>query len=201
MAKQHLRRAATREHILAAADKLFASKGIEATTIDDIVAAADIARGTFYYNFASKEAVVIGISRQAFAKLYNSLTKRLEAEESPSVLLRELLIASCRWIARHKHLAEVLLLAPLKNPRAVVQETPADQPSFRRLALAILQRGQACGEIRSDIDSAVLMQIATGLYLQAAILWIQVGRGKLETWIDQFLKVYLEGARAPRAES
>lgn len=46
-----------REELLDAAQQLFLDKGIRATSIDDIVSAASVAKGTFYLYFPSKEAL------------------------------------------------------------------------------------------------------------------------------------------------
>lgn len=48
------RKSQTREAIRAAADRLFAERGFAATTIDDITAAADVARRTFFRYYGSK---------------------------------------------------------------------------------------------------------------------------------------------------
>ncbi len=69
--KQRERRAATRNAIIDAAELLFADKGIEAVTIDDIVAQSQVARGSFYYNFESKEQVVLAIGQRSFARVAN----------------------------------------------------------------------------------------------------------------------------------
>jgi AcrR family transcriptional regulator len=196
--KQRARRDATREQILNAAERLFAARGVEATTIDDIVAAADVARGTFYYNFATKEEVAIAIGRRHFAPVHEALLRRLEAGESPCDLLRELFVGSCRWIAANRALAEPLLLAPFKNASSVSIEVPSGQPSFRGLALAIIRGGQERGEIRTDVPAEKLMQIAAGVHLQAAIFWLREGSGRLDDWIDQFVSVFLDGARLER---
>lgn len=47
-----------RSEIIAAARHLFLTKGIENTSISDIVKAAGIAQGTFYLYFDSKEAII-----------------------------------------------------------------------------------------------------------------------------------------------
>jgi AcrR family transcriptional regulator len=46
---------ATTEQLVAAARKLFATKGFAATSIDDIVGAAGVTRGAMYHHFRSKE--------------------------------------------------------------------------------------------------------------------------------------------------
>ncbi|BFO54708.1 MULTISPECIES: TetR/AcrR family transcriptional regulator [Comamonadaceae] len=57
----HIRRAA----LMDAAEQLFLSKGVAATSVDDIVAAAQVAKGTFYLYFASRDAM-LGALQQRF---------------------------------------------------------------------------------------------------------------------------------------
>jgi len=47
-----------KKEILDAAEKLFANKGYEAATVNDILGSVKIAKGTFYYYFKSKEDVL-----------------------------------------------------------------------------------------------------------------------------------------------
>ncbi|MGD1066390.1 MAG: TetR/AcrR family transcriptional regulator [Vulcanimicrobiaceae bacterium] len=53
--------AVRREELLDAAQRLFLARGVAATSVDDIVAAADVAKGTFYLYFPSKEALIGGL--------------------------------------------------------------------------------------------------------------------------------------------
>lgn len=50
-----------RQEILATAQELFIKKGYDHTSIKDILKIVDIAKGTFYYYFASKEEVLEAI--------------------------------------------------------------------------------------------------------------------------------------------
>ena len=50
-----------RTELLDAAQALFLEQGIEATAIEQITAAAGVAKGTFYLHFPSKEAVLAGL--------------------------------------------------------------------------------------------------------------------------------------------
>lgn len=51
------RKQRTRNRIVDAAGELFRERGYRGATIDDIMAAADLTRGTFYAHFGSKEAL------------------------------------------------------------------------------------------------------------------------------------------------
>ena len=57
MATQSERRQATQAAILKAARRLFGERGFAATTIDDVAAAARVAKGAVYHHFATKETL------------------------------------------------------------------------------------------------------------------------------------------------
>lgn len=52
------RRERMRSRLLNSALRLVAAKGVSATSIDDVISAADVSRGTFYKYFASPDALI-----------------------------------------------------------------------------------------------------------------------------------------------
>jgi AcrR family transcriptional regulator len=66
-----------RSQVLVAARRLFAEKGYHATSIHDIIDAADIARGTFYLYFESKRAIFEELLDGFFATL-SSTVRRID---------------------------------------------------------------------------------------------------------------------------
>lgn len=50
-----------REELMDAAQTLFVAKGVAATSIDEIVAAAGVSKGGFYHHFASKDALLTAL--------------------------------------------------------------------------------------------------------------------------------------------
>src|SRR5438874_8484314 len=55
----HGRRLPRGREIVAAAVRLFSEHGIEAVTVDEIAAAADVGKGTIYNYFETKEDIVV----------------------------------------------------------------------------------------------------------------------------------------------
>jgi len=49
------------DELMAAAEQLFIAKGVEAATVNDIVEAAGVAKGTFYHYFASKHDILLAL--------------------------------------------------------------------------------------------------------------------------------------------
>src|SRR6266508_4828592 len=54
---------ATRRQILEAAGRAFADKGIAGASLNDIIKAAGVTKGGFYFHFPSKEALALAVLR------------------------------------------------------------------------------------------------------------------------------------------
>lgn len=67
-----------REELLDAAQQLFLDKGIGATSIDDIANAADVAKGTFYLYFPSKEALLTALQDRFVVAFCTQLEAAME---------------------------------------------------------------------------------------------------------------------------
>lgn len=66
-----------KQSLLAAANQLFAEKGVAKTSIDDIVSLAQVAKGTFYLYFHDKtelqQALVLNISTRVLNEAYDAV--------------------------------------------------------------------------------------------------------------------------------
>lgn len=81
------------ERILKAASRLFRERGIEATSVADIMKAAGLTHGGFYRHFSSKEALVAA----AFGYAVNDVLS--EVETAPAGL--EKAVARDKYVARY----------------------------------------------------------------------------------------------------
>jgi AcrR family transcriptional regulator len=77
-----------KKEILDAAEKLFADKGYEAATVNDILDAVKIAKGTFYYYFKSKEDVLDALIEK---RISEGAAKAEEIAASPLPPVQKLL--------------------------------------------------------------------------------------------------------------
>lgn len=72
-----------REEILATARTLFFDKGFRDTTIDDIARSAELARGTIYLYFESKEEIYATIMEEGLATLHLLIRARHDPDADP----------------------------------------------------------------------------------------------------------------------
>src|SRR5690242_11989842 len=89
------KRTETRERIFGVAMRLFADKGYQATTVDEITEAADVAKGTFFNYFQTKEAVL-----QDFARLQMSRIEAARDQVKSGENLRDVLKQMVRNLYR-----------------------------------------------------------------------------------------------------
>jgi len=76
-----------RNEILDAAEKLFIQKGFDATSTNDILEEVGIARGTLYYHFESKEAILDALIERYNKKVLDK-AKEIARDKSLSIIER-----------------------------------------------------------------------------------------------------------------
>ena len=93
----------TRRRLVRTAMRLWTERGfetgIEDTTIDEIVQAAGVTKGTFYFHFARKEEILLELGYQTAALLSEEATRCLNAQRGIEDSLRKVtnrLVASVR---------------------------------------------------------------------------------------------------------
>lgn len=75
MATQVERREKTKAAIVKAAKRIFGERGFPATTMDDIAAAARVAKGAVYHHFPTKEALFEAVFEQVSIELVSDLDR------------------------------------------------------------------------------------------------------------------------------
>jgi AcrR family transcriptional regulator len=96
------RKARTRAGLLAAARELFAQHGMAQTTIAEIAEHADIAIGSFYNYFATKEELLEALLEMELSEQLELLTRRQAQVEDPAEMIS----------VAHRHLVRAARLDP-----------------------------------------------------------------------------------------
>jgi AcrR family transcriptional regulator len=153
----------TQERIDLAALQLFADKGVDRTTINDIAAGAGIAEGTIYRHYASKDELIW----QLFSANYVELAWRLDRlqERVPDLRgkLEVMVTAFCALFERDPDMFSFLLLVQHGQLPRVTPEMKTPVQVVRQA----IDRAMARGEIaRRDPELATAMVF--GIVLQPA---------------------------------
>ncbi|MEU6641988.1 helix-turn-helix domain-containing protein [Saccharomonospora sp. NPDC046836] len=88
MAKERLTRQEqqqrNRVNLLTAAEKVFAERGIQGASLDEVAAEAGLTKGAVYSNFASKEELVLELMRQRMSERARTQAERLLCADRPA---------------------------------------------------------------------------------------------------------------------
>ncbi len=146
--KRHERSAASRTAILAAAERLFAARGLAGARMDAIAAAARVNKALLYYYFKSKEELYEAIVEDHFREFTRQALETLSSAGSArAVLLRYVSLHFDFISARHRYasLFQQFMLGDGQMPRRFVERyfKPRSE-AFGRL----LERGVRDGEFR-----------------------------------------------------
>lgn len=183
-----------RDELLALAAGLFAERGLRATTVRDIADAAGILSGSLYHHFSSKEAIVDEILRRFLDALFGEYRRIVDSGLAPRETLEALVRASFEAI--HSHRDEVAIyqdeLKHLRgNPR--FEYLRERNTEFREMWTAVLGRGMASGEFRSDLDTQLTYRFLRDT-VWVAVRWYRPEDANDHAVIaDQYLHIVLDG--------
>lgn len=160
----------TRNSIVLAAGQLFRRHGFEAVSIDDIMAACDLTRGSFYHHFASKNQLLAEALQVARYDIVSKLQER--RSEKPKELRQEALRRVRMYLEpdSRDYVRENCPLAAL--PADAVRAGKAAREAFQEKFTALadeLQRGSpGSAEDRAQAFVAIVL-CAGGVLLSSAV--------------------------------
>ena len=153
---------ASRERIVERAAELFAERGIAATTVDEVLAAAGAGKGQFYHYFRSRDELAAAAVGFRCAQVVAGLTQALGAVSSLAGLEQAL----AGFVAGFEQaglpgcpIGTLATEVAGRNEDARLQAA-AGFDAWERLLADGLERMRQRGELRADASPAVL---ATGL--------------------------------------
>ncbi|HKA15545.1 MAG TPA: helix-turn-helix domain-containing protein [Myxococcota bacterium] len=177
----------TRTQIFRAAMELFAERGFEPVTVEQICAAADVAKGTFFLHFPSKAALLVEWDRVLAAELADRLRDPRDSALAQYRTLAEQLGEHWR---RRPDAARALL------PELLVPGAASDH-GLRALVEAVVWRGQERGEFRRNVSARVAA--AAFLSACAAVFSAEADRRDApEALRNELLHALLHGISEPR---
>lgn len=95
--------------VLGSARKVFAKKGFSAATMDDIAAAAGLAKGTLYLYFKSKRDVYLKTLQQGIAELFGHVATNMQAAEGVKAKIRALVTTRVKYAEENRDFIKIYL--------------------------------------------------------------------------------------------
>lgn len=159
-----------RRLIVDAAVRVFARNGYHTSRVGDIAEEAGIAHGLLYHYFASKEEVLATVFRENWAELLEAFHRVEMSGEAPEEQLRGIAKILLRSWRNDPDLVRVMVREVARSPhlQAQVDELREGFQTIQR----IVERGQADGAFRRDLDPQLVSWILYGGLEELLTGWV-----------------------------
>jgi len=165
------RRADTKQRLYEAAVELIAEQGFSATTVDDIALRANVAKGTVYYNFASKSALFEELLRHGIGLLTDAFREAV-AGLPPREAVAALVRTQLEYIRRYQAFAQLLLSEMWRTNREWQQTLIMLREQAISVIAETVQSGVDSGDLPGDLDVRVASSALFGVGLVVAVDWL-----------------------------
>jgi len=183
-----------RAMILRAATRVFARNGYFNSKVADIARAAEVADGTVYLYFKSKEEILHSIFDQNMAEAIAAGRKLIENLDDPRQKLRRIAKLHLERLGADRDLAVVFQVELRGSTKFMEEFSAAGFAEYLRLLRRTFEEGQRVGAFRKELNATVAAKILFGALDEMATNWIISKRSyKLEPMADVVMDVFLNG--------
>lgn len=180
----------THERILLAARDLFAEQGYETTTVAQIAERAEIAKGTFFNYFPSKEKVICDLQGMFALEEVN----KLKDKPGPIIpRLRTTIVDLTNRLQFNRSFFRALLQGTLSSGETI----NSIKYNFDLLYKAIeevIEVGQERGEFKRNMPAAMIAQLAVQTYFGTLMMWsLDQGDEKLNEQLAITFELFFAG--------
>src|SRR5262245_373457 len=150
----------TRALILDTAAAALASAGYHGTSYSELIAHSGISKGAYYHHFPSKQELALAVYRDRQDKVVSASAAAVAGLASPLARLFGLLRTRARLFAQDRSLQ---CLPRLSTDFATVPELSRQVAEGHRVPIelfqGLLEQARQAGEIRADLDLAVMARV------------------------------------------
>ncbi|MCY0880297.1 MAG: TetR/AcrR family transcriptional regulator [Firmicutes bacterium] len=181
------------ETLIQIAAELFASRGYDATSVNDIVEAASVTKGALYYYFNTKEELLFAIHQRFIEAEMAQAQKILARYFKPAERIRRLIISLIESIAEFRNEVTVFFRERHRLSPELFAQVQAARDQYEAIFEEAIREGQQEGTFRSDLD-ARLMTLALFGQCNWTYTWMKPGPLTPRELGEHLAEIFLRGA-------
>ena len=201
LSRRERKKIETRQRLMEAALRLFREHGYDDATVEQIAGAADVAKGTFFNYFETKDAILPALAGWRFQQLEARLLPGQGAPASPVARIK----LALRLVADDPLADPILarrLFAASVHPVLGAQDKCRVDISPARTLINLLaeqvRQAQGAGEIRTDLDPVYLGGVIRAMFFQQLMTWHHGYRPvPLPELLNGMVDLLLDGVAGP----
>lgn len=183
--------------ILDAAIAVIAEKGFHNSRVSDIAERADVADGTVYLYFKSKEQILMAALDGAFEAFYRRAKEELASTTDAPAKLRTLARLHLRLLSQNRSLAVVLQTELRQSAKFLAEFSQRELKGYFNLIREIIREGQQAGSIRPEVPDKIAAACLFGALDELVTSWVLSNREyDLAAAADPVIDLLLSGMEA-----
>ncbi|SFO46987.1 transcriptional regulator, TetR family [Pseudonocardia ammonioxydans] len=192
----------TRERLLAAAAELFAERGVNGASVEQIAERAGYSRGAFYGNFTDKHELAVDLLKQRTLQELEEVTDRTSGED-PFGALREWHTARAEhlpgWLSLRMELILYALRSPEFRPLLAERERIARDAHTRGVETAFAGR-DATPPAAPDFLALIVHALEDGLLVQRMLFPDEISDQVVVDAVELLMRGWLGSAAGGRPD-
>lgn len=148
----------TKRKIFETSMKLFAEKGYDATSIEEITATVGVAKGTLYYHFSSKEEIFNFLVEEGIKLLQNSICIKTSKYKNYIDKVKAIVLIEIKIVQKYENLITILL-SQFYGKETRNQKCQMHIYEYIEQIEEIVKKGINKGEIKQGDPKAIASEI------------------------------------------
>lgn len=155
-----------RADLLMSARTILAEKGLEATTVSEIVARAGVAQGTFYLYFPSKMAILAALNQELNEHILSAVREATARATNAADVVQAGVSAAFQELEHYRDVLHVIHSRMSAHP--TLGDWEEQFGPYRKLISELIQQRQVTGEIDETVNPDIWARLIIGLINHAA---------------------------------
>lgn len=187
----------TRNKIINTAMELFNQHSLQNVTMEQIADKVDIARGTLYNYFPSKEILVNAYIQRTFRERSDDRLAKFHALPDTRARLTFLLTALVEGVQRQKEIFEAFMVYRMKQVTSFQPPAEEERSGLTLLIHEIISLGRLQHELRSDLPEKLLEEMVEFIVIEAIKpYYLQPEHYDPQKSIAECVELFMQGTRA-----
>ena len=182
----------TKRRIFNTALKLFAEKGYDSTSVEEITAISGVAKGTLYYHFSNKEEILDLLLTEGMKLLRNSIEIKIKGCTNSVQKIRRIVLVQIKVIVKYENLITLVFNQMWgKEEKNIKCRNSIDE--YLKILEDVIEEGIKNGEIKEGNSKALACQIFGVTYSSLAYKAIANSAESVEVLYNSFINTVIDG--------
>lgn len=181
--------------IINAAIKVFAKNGFYNSKVSEIAKEAEVADGTIYLYFKSKDDILISLFEESMDEIIQKINSEVEGINNPLEKLKIFINVHLNLLKDNQSLAEVIQVELRQSSKFVKEYENIKFQEYLNIISGILKEGQEKGIFEKEVMPGIFKRMLFGAIDEIATSWVLSKKKKytIEECSNQVFKVFSKG--------